>query len=242
MGILNLSELRERYGQVSKQALLRGKVPWFDPERIEKQGILSLLLSARQFARGRLLDVGCGKKPYRILFDGIVDEYLGIDLSRGNDSAVDACGSALDLPVLTESVETILCTQVLEHLPDPKQAVLEMYRVLKKGGHLILTAPMVWELHGEPFDYFRFTPYGLETLARSSGFEVVYIKATTGVWAVIGQQLSCIFYKLFGKPKCFFDLALKLSLCFLVQETFLLLDKIAHNERESLGHILVAIK
>lgn len=242
MEIFNLKELRERYGQVSRQALLRGKVPWFDPERIEKQGILSLLLAAKQFARGRLLDVGCGRKPYRILFDGVVDEYFGIDLSRGGNSAADACGSALQLPLLTESLETVLCTQVLEHLPDPKQAVQEMYRVLKKGGHLILTAPMVWELHAEPFDYFRFTRYGLETLARCSGFEVVYIKATSGVWAVIGQRLSSIIYKLFGKPRCLFGLALKLSLCFLVQGAFLLLDKIAYNERESLGYILVAIK
>ena len=75
----------------------------------------------------------------------------------------------MDLPFGDRSFETVFSSQVLEHVPEPWRMVEDMARVLKPGGHLILTAPHIWGLHEVPHDYFRFTSYGLQHLARRAG-------------------------------------------------------------------------
>lgn len=242
MDFLSLKKLRERYNKITKQVMAEGKVPWFHPEKIEKQAIVSLLFAAKGYAHGKLLDVGCGAQPYKIIFKDVVESHIGIDLPFTGPMTIDAFGSVFELPVRSNSCDTVLCTQVLEHLPEPHRAFDEIYRVLKNGGCLMLTAPMAWELHAEPYDFFRFTKHGLRSLAVISGFEVVYIEATSGSWAVIGQRLSCMTYQLFGPPKMWLGLGVKLTACFFIQEFFLLLDKLAKNRKESLGNILVARK
>jgi len=122
----------------------------------------------------------------RYFFD-VVEEYIGLDLppyisANKSKNQADVYGSALNLPFKSESFDTVLSTQVLEHVPEPKKMLEEVYRVLKNGGCLILTAPMIWGLHEIPNDYYRYTEYGLRYLAESIGFKVVYIGTQTGFW------------------------------------------------------------
>src|SRR5436189_4841209 len=85
------------------------------------------------FAHGTLLDVGCGLKPYERFFEPFVEKYIGLDYSpesgyRGN--VADICGDAAALPLADESVDTVLCTEVMVNLPDPEKTIAEFARVL----------------------------------------------------------------------------------------------------------------
>ena len=153
---------------------------------------------------------------------------------------IDIYGDALNLPFKSNCFDTILSTQVLEHVVEPKQMLREAYRVLRAGGYIILTAPMVGELHEVPNDYYRFTIYGLRYLAESVGFEIISIKARCGFWGVIGQELSSYIYNWKGKPKYLVEQAIKRGLATIVQAFYSFLDKIDRKETETLGYIMIA--
>lgn len=123
---------------------------------------------------GKLLDLGCGDRPYQIYAPPTLTAWIGLDVP-GNPTA-DAHGSAESLPFGNESFDVILCTEVLEHLSEPSAAVAEMARVLRPGGHVILSTPLYFPIHEEPYDFFRYTPYGLQYLFEKAGFEILTLK------------------------------------------------------------------
>ncbi len=106
----------------------------------------------------KTLDIGCGNSPSADIFPNRV----GIDIAPGE--GVDVIGDAHELPFDSGSFEQILCSEVLEHLAKPEQAVKEMARVLGDGGRLVLTVPFIYPIHEAPYDYQRFTLYGLRRL------------------------------------------------------------------------------
>jgi len=142
-------------------------------------------------ASGVLLDFGCGGQPYRTLFEPCVTQYLAADVAA-------AAGVRLDirivpsepLPLPNESVDTVLSTQVLEHLANPGLYLRECRRVLKTGARLIITVPMQWRHHEVPYDYLRFTRFGIVSLLETAGFEVDVAQPCGGVFALIGQILA----------------------------------------------------
>jgi SAM-dependent methyltransferase len=150
----------------------------------------------RRHARGRLLDIGCGTKPYRAYCEHL-DAHVGVDLcTRSSDSRADMLATAYELPFAPATFDTILCTYVLEHLEDPLRAVEEARRVLKPGGMAIYTAPLFWHIHEAPRDFYRFTRFGLTHLFESGGLEVVEIEGLTGFTAMAGQELVYFLYQL----------------------------------------------
>jgi SAM-dependent methyltransferase len=161
---------------------------WCDADYLAKRAMLADLLDCRRFAEGRLLDVGCGNKPYREIFAPCVQSYIGVDLD-GRHSRPDVMAQVLDLPFEAATFDTVLATQVIEHVPQPDRMLQEISRVLKPGGCLILTAPQYWRLHEIPHDYYRFTHYGLRHLVTACGLTVVLIKAEGAAWALIGQAI-----------------------------------------------------
>ena len=148
--------------------------------------------SAERYARGRLLDIGCGSKPWRGLFAAHVDEHIGIDFvpSERNPDAVDIIAGAYDIPLPDENADTLLLTSVLEHLEEPERGIAEAYRLLKPGGHVILTAPFIWWIHEAPRDFFRYSPFGLRHLLEEAGFEVVEVQPLAGAWTTFSLELS----------------------------------------------------
>ncbi len=122
------------------------------------------------FLTGKLLDVGAGRaRRYQKVCINVTD-YKTLD--RDADWKPDVIGSAEHIPLPDNSIESILCTQVLEHVAHPVIAMKEMSRVLRSGGYCLLTVPQTNELHEEPHDYFRYTNYGLQTLFTDAGFSV----------------------------------------------------------------------
>jgi SAM-dependent methyltransferase len=139
------------------------------------------------YAQGKLLDIGCGNKPYEILFKDKIDRYIGCDIIQSSDNVVDFLCPANELCFGNETFDTVFSTQTLEHVADHQGMVSEAYRVLKPGGYAIFTVPFSWELHEEPYDFFRVSKYGLKYLFEKNAFEIVTIKANGGKWAAISQ-------------------------------------------------------
>jgi SAM-dependent methyltransferase len=142
------------------------------------------------YARGRLLDYGCGGQTYRNLFQDSIDHYIGADVAAAPGIDLDVkIKVSQPLDVASESIDTVLSNQVLEHVPDPNFYLGEAARVLKSKGVLIITVPMQWRHHEAPFDFYRFTKYGLIELLKKNGFTVVKIDPCGGAFALIGQIL-----------------------------------------------------
>jgi SAM-dependent methyltransferase len=132
------------------------------------------------FGSFRVLDVGCGKKPYYPYFADGAGEYVGVDIDIDNPAA-DLIGPVEDLPVEDESFELVLCTQVLEHAGDPDQAISELYRVTAPGGRVLASTHGVQVYHPAPEDHWRWTHTGLELLfLRNAAWSSVRVVPSGG--------------------------------------------------------------
>lgn len=148
---------------------------------------------------GRLLDVGCGRKQQ--LFLDKVDEYIGLDKEETlkvnkerNNTKADIFGDATALPFPDNSFDCVTSLSLYEHLPEPQQAANEAYRVLKKGGMFALTFPFMNRLHTAPYDYYRYTEYGMRHILEKAGFKIVKIVDGGGMWKMIGARLAGYIY------------------------------------------------
>jgi hypothetical protein len=159
----------------------------------ERESLLefALRVAAELPAGSRLIDVGAGNSPYRELFDHVHYESTDWEHSvHPGARAVDHVGPAHDLPVPHEAYDAVLCTQVLEHVPNPEAVIAELYRVLCPGGRLYLTVPLAWELHEMPFDFYRYTPHGLATILSGAGFTELDIRPRNDCFATLAQLLQ----------------------------------------------------
>lgn len=137
------------------------------------------------YIKGEVLDVGAGHySRYEKFFK--VQKYIKMDINHSEH--VDIVGSVDNIPMSDSSLDSIICTQVFEHIKYPEKSAKELYRVLKKGGHVLLTVPQLNELHEEPHDYFRYTKYGLKSLFEDAGFKVIEMDQRGGFFSSIAQM------------------------------------------------------
>jgi SAM-dependent methyltransferase len=123
-----------------------------------------------------VLDYGCGGSPYQPLFGSCT--YHRADLSGGNNLDFEY-GPDSKLPSEVSGYDCVLSTQVLEHVEDPESYLRECYRVLRPGGCLVLTTHGLYEDHACPYDYWRWTAYGLRRLVENSGLKIEAVKKLT---------------------------------------------------------------
>jgi SAM-dependent methyltransferase len=145
-----------------------------------------------KYFRGVVYDIGCGKKPYREFITPHCTKYIGVDhagTSQGLEQ-VDIIGSAYNTTLDASSGDVVFSSAVLEHLEEPLKALKEMNRICKQGGTIVLAAPLSWQVHDKPRDFFRYTCYGLEYLMKESGFTVKELIPLSGIWVNFGAQFA----------------------------------------------------
>jgi SAM-dependent methyltransferase len=115
----------------------------------------------------RVLDVGCGSRPYEAMFDGLVGEYTGVDWEQR--PGVDIVASGAELPLPDASYHCVICSQVIEHVQYPHTTIAEVFRVLVPGGLALVSTHGLFRYHPNPDDYWRWTHKGLEELFGQNG-------------------------------------------------------------------------
>ena len=145
---------------------------------------------APQMKGGQLLDVGCGSKPYKSLFN--VTRYVGIDIENPAhphaNEQVDLFYDGLRLPSVDGYFDHVLMTEVFEHVFNPTELLKEINRALKPGGLFLLTVPFCISEHEAPVDFGRYTCFGLSHILRENGFEVVALEKIGDSF----QAISCL--------------------------------------------------
>jgi|tagenome__1003787_1003787.scaffolds.fasta_scaffold20950272_2 SAM-dependent methyltransferase len=136
------------------------------------------LATHTRLLHGRLLDNGCGNQPFRTWYEPHVDEVVALDATPS--SGVSVLGFADRLPFPAHTFGTVLATEILEHVENAERAASEMFRVLRPGGHALVTVPYLYPTHEAPFDFRRFTHFGLANLLERHGFEVLDLRAKGG--------------------------------------------------------------
>jgi SAM-dependent methyltransferase len=169
---------RERQGEYR----VRNGIP--EPDVATSLAILHGTIIGRWLNRqqawvgGDLLDLGCGNRPFAAWYRPLVASSVGLDAVAV--ARVDVVAMADRLPIRTGAFDTVLATQVLEHVTDADLMVAEMHRVLRPGGHALVTVPYLYPTHEEPYDYWRFTHFGLASILHRHGFDVVELDAKGG--------------------------------------------------------------
>lgn len=137
------------------------------------------------YMNGRVLDAGSGGySRYKHLLS--CQSIVRMDIAAGSN--VDVVGSADAMPFEDGEFDAVLSTQVFEHLEYPEKAATEIFRVLKHGGHVLITAPQWNELHEEPHDYWRYTCFGLKSLFERNGFSVIAYEQCGGFFSTRAQM------------------------------------------------------
>lgn len=154
---------------------------------------------AREAGTGyRVLDVGCGPKPYYPFFAERASEYVGVDVVA--HPAADLVGPVEQLPVADASFDLVLCTQVLEHCDDPAQAVRELRRVTAPGGRVLASTHGVQSYHPSPEDYWRWTHEGLKRVFRTNAdWEGLVVEPSGGTAACLAMLLGAYTELAFGR-------------------------------------------
>jgi len=166
---------------------------WINPSFITRRALLKGICEISQLMNeGKLLDVGCGSKPYEKMFD--VEDYIGIDTKvsghNHSNSKVDKFYDGKKIPFEDEFFENVFSSQVFEHVFNIDELFEEINRVLKSGGKLGFTCPFVWDEHEQPYDFWRYSSFGVERLLIAHGFKLVKLTKSTGYFEAVMQMLS----------------------------------------------------
>lgn len=160
----------------------------FNPFYIIRNGLFQAISKASPKVVGDVLDFGCGSKPYESLFSKATS-YIGVDIEvsghNHQNSKIDFFYDGSTLPFPEQRFDAIVCFEVLEHVFNIDAVLAEMSRVLKPGGKLLVSVPFAWDEHEIPFDFARYTSFGLRHVLERNGFGVLEsIKTTSYVLAV----------------------------------------------------------
>jgi len=194
-----------------------------------------------RFIKGRVVDLGCGTAPYRNDVVKLGGTYEGVDWSNSfhNIQPEVVADLTKPFPFSDQYADTLLSFQVLEHLPEPRHFLNECYRILQSGGSLILTVPFQWRVHEAPYDFFRFTRFGLEYMLKAAGFGNYTIEEMGGFWYTWLLKLNYFTATKFawGPLKYIF-----FPWWFFNQALAMLLDRIVTSKQEAGGYVVLATK
>ena len=193
---------------------------WFivHPFYFARRNLYKHIKMNSKFINGKILDVGCGSKPYENLFD--CKEYLGLEIiGNKNKSKADFFYEGITFPFEDNTFDSVFCSQVFEHVFEPELFLKEINRVLKPNANIFMTIPFVWDEHEQPIDYARYSSFGIKSLFVKNGFEVILHSKAGNNFSSIFQITSAYIYKtlIFKKKK----LKKIIGYCFVILCNFL---------------------
>ena len=239
-----------------KKLLWRDRVPAFLPQwwqdrinintldmhRLMQQASNSLPIDAL------VIDAGAGEGRFKPYFAHT--RYVGVDFGLGDASwdynQLDIMGDIAWMPIAEGVADAVICTQTLEHVPEPAKVISELARILKPGGSLYLAAPQNWHQHQKPFDFYRYTSFGLRYLCQKAGLEIVSIEPMGGYFWFLSLQFQMIHHWLlpkeaFPKPldplRLLLSLALRMIFVVLLPLPLYYLDRLDRVKDQTLGYV-----
>ena len=196
---------------------------------------------------GTVYDLGCGEAPYKDFFLESVEQYVGVDWAGSihNTNADIAADLNKPLPIASDVADTVISLSVLEHLCEPQTMVNEAHRILKHDGLLVLQVPWQWWIHEAPYDYFRYTPYGLKYICEKAGFVDVCVEPISGFFSMFILKFNYFSLRFIRGPK-WLRWCIKfflIPLWYLGQWAAPVLDKLDRNwQLEAVGYNVTAKK
>ena len=188
----------------------------------------------------KVIDVGAGELPYKECFNKC--RYLSQDIINYN-GAIDYVCDAKKIPVKNESFDYVICTQVLEHIKEPHLVIKEMYRILKKGGKVFLTTHGNFEEHGIPYDFFRYTRYGLKYLAISNHFRSTKIKPQGGRFIAVAKFIQTLIPRILkNRYLVYIYYSIAMVPIFFIHLVFFYLDKLDKDKSLTLNYECIFVK
>lgn len=190
-----IAYLKKQYNRSLFQPTLFGLL--FNPFFIIRRGLYRAVKGFRGYMHGRMLDFGCGSKPYRELFDVVT--YIGTDIAvSGHDHSnedIDVYYDGKTLPFGENEFDSVFSSEVFEHVFNLDEILEELRRVLKPGGKMLITLPFVWDEHEIPYDFARYTSFGITHILQQKGFHVLeqrktthYVETVFQMWAAYVSQ------------------------------------------------------
>lgn len=183
---------------IAKQNFFPGPLALLiNPFYFARKGLYQNVNILSHFITGKILDAGCGQKPYRSLFR--YNQYIGMDIEQsGHNHAnenIDVFYDGHTFPFENETFDSVLSNEVLEHVFNPGEHLSEIHRVLRPNGFLLLTVPFLWDEHEQPYDYARYSSFGLKYLLENHGFEIVIHKKSMADVRAIFQLFNAYIFK-----------------------------------------------
>lgn len=214
-----------------------------NPFYIARKGLLKNIISFREEIKGVTIDVGCGEKPYSKFFNS--EHYFGLDIPSSIHNVrlnADILFDGNYLPIKNNCIDSVVTNQVFEHVFEPGIFLSEINKILKINGKLLITLPFVWDEHEKPFDFARYTSYGIKYLLNKYGFEIMKHNKTANDISSLAQLLNLYIYKIVYKNSLIKKMT---TLFFMAPVTVLglLISKILpRNDDLFLDNVILAVK
>jgi len=174
---------------------------FINPFYLIRRELYTHIRSFSPHLQGKLLDFGCGRKPYETLF--AVKEYIGLDMQQTghdhNNSKIDVFYDGKHIPFPDECFDSLFCSEVFEHVFNIDEVLPEINRVLKKGAQVLITVPFCWNEHEVPFDNVRYSSFGIKYQLEKNGFRILKQEKSGNFVQVCFQLWSLYFFELFRK-------------------------------------------
>ena len=215
-----------------------------NPFYFARRGLVRHIIALASNVYGKVLDVGCGQKPYKNLFS--VVEYIGLELDtkeNRQEKKADIFYDGRIFPFTDNEFDSVITNQVLEHVFNPDNFLREINRVLKPKGKLFITVPFIWDEHEQPLDYFRYSSFGIKLILEKNGFEILEQKKSVNDLRVIFQLLNGYIYKKIVTKNIYLNLLITMILIAPINLIGELLGRIFPiNNALYLDNIILAIK
>lgn len=185
-----LEKLKEK---VRREAFLTTPLSMvISPVFIIRNGLFRSISEIAPRLKGDILDFGCGAKPYESLFKN-AKSYIGVDIKisghNHQESKVDIFYDGKTLPFDSGKFDNVVSFEVFEHVFNLEEVITEIRRVLKPGGQLLVSLPFAWDEHEVPYDFARYTSFGIRHILVKNGFQVEELKKTTSYFLAVSQML-----------------------------------------------------